>query len=93
MPITNRVTIIVDDNAVYTDFGVFGGLDLSACNIPSNVHALQFNVGGGHIELREPVPNIEITELPEWANSCLLKWDEANAAANLSNSNESSETL
>ena len=80
MPTTDRVTIIVDDNAVYTDLAVYINLDLSACGIPSNVHALQFKNGTGHIELREPVPNIAITELPEWANNCLLKWDEAHAA-------------
>jgi hypothetical protein len=77
---TNRVTVIVDDNAVYTDITAYTDLDLSECGIPGNVHALQFNNGIGHIELREPVPNIEITELPEWAHKCLLKWNEAYTA-------------
>lgn len=40
---TKRLTIIVSDGAVYTDSGVIVGLDFSGCNVPENIHALQWN--------------------------------------------------
>jgi len=77
MVTTNRVTIIVDDNAVYTDTLTYIGLDLSDCGIPEGVHALQFKNGSGEIEWKTPIPNTPITELPDWALRCLEKWEEA----------------
>lgn len=79
MPITDRVTIIVDDSAVYTDQGVYSDLDLSDCGIPEGVHALQFKNGIGEIEWKQPIPNTPIESLPDWAVNCLNKWDLANA--------------
>ena len=75
-----KLTIIVDDNSVYVD-GVMKPwapkpMDLSTCSIPSNVHALQWNNGSGWIEFRDPAPNQEITVLPEWANACVVLWNE-----------------
>lgn len=74
---SNRVTVIVDDNAVYLDDGVYLNLNLSQCNIPSDVHALQFKNGQGEIEYRDSRPNLSITELPDWAYSCIELWEQA----------------
>jgi hypothetical protein len=79
MPTTNRVTIIVDDSAVYTDQGVYSELDLSDCGIPDNVHALQFKDGAGEIEWKQAIPNTLIDSLPNWATNCLAKWDIAHS--------------
>lgn len=54
------------------------GVDLTSCNIPSNVHCLQWNDVAGYIEFKTPIPNEEITVLPTWANCCIIKCDEAN---------------
>jgi hypothetical protein len=71
-----KLTIIIDDNAVYKDKASFAPVDLSC--IPSNVHALQFdNVTNiGHIEFKDS-PNEEITELPDWAVIASSNYDTA----------------
>lgn len=79
-----KLTIIVDDNAVYVD-GVMKAqvplpLDLVPCGIPSDVHALQWKETYGWIEFNDtpdgtkPV-NEPITVLPAWANSCVDVWN------------------
>lgn len=80
-----KLTIIPIDGAVYKDGESYSGLDLSV--VPSNVHALQFNTesSAGWVEFKddesgEKEPNEKITALPAWANACLTKWDEAEAA-------------
>jgi hypothetical protein len=74
-----KVTIITADNAVYKDNVSYLDLDLSACGIPSNVSALQWQGTSGWIEYNSPlVENQTITELPTWANCCIAKWTEAN---------------
>lgn len=75
-----KLTIIVDDNAVYVD-GVSYILDLSQCGIPSDVHALQWKETAGWIEFLNNLDgtkpaNEPITELPDWATSCITKWNE-----------------
>jgi hypothetical protein len=62
-----KLTIVVADNAVNKDGVGNGGLDLSSCNIPTNVWALQWDNTSGHIEYTGSTPNDEITELPAWA--------------------------
>lgn len=75
---SNRITIIVDDGAVYLDTYVYSMLDLSSCGIPESVHALQWIDNKGHIEYRDQwTHNEDITELPEWAIKCVAKWEEA----------------
>jgi hypothetical protein len=69
-----RISIIVEDNAVYKDNVSIEGLDLSTCNIPSNVWALQWDGSTGHIELDDS-SNQDITELPEWANAAVSLFD------------------
>jgi hypothetical protein len=73
-----RLTIIVVDNAVGKDGVFYLDLNLSSCQIPSNVQALQWNESSGHIEFNTPIPNEEITSLPAWANACLEVWNVAN---------------
>lgn len=74
-----RVTIIPNDKAVYKNSKSWFDLDLSSCNIPEHVHALQWDGVSGWIEYKSPVENQTITELPSWAIACLEKWEEADA--------------
>jgi hypothetical protein len=75
-----NLVIIPIDGAVYVDGLCYSNLNLSG--VPSNVHALQWKSTKGWIEFKEnddgdKLPNEVITELPEWANLCKAKWDEA----------------
>lgn len=79
-----RLTIIPLDGCVMVD-GVnkFQPFDLSSCNIPDNIHALQWYDTRGWIEFRDDDnpftpkdPNEDIFELPEWANNCVKIWNE-----------------
>jgi len=67
-----KLTIIVDDNAVYVD-GSSRILDLSQCGIPANIHAVQWYETEGEVEFNgRPKPQNEtITELPVWATNCV----------------------
>lgn len=73
-----RLTIIPVDGSVGENGIFYSALDLSSCNIPVNVHALQWDGAAGWIEFKDPIPNEEITSLPAWANCCMTKWTEAN---------------
>lgn len=75
-----RLTILPVDGAVYQDAGNYLDLDLSSCGIPADVHALQWDGSSGSIEFTDTRENEEITALPDWANACVTKWDEADAA-------------
>lgn len=75
-----KLTIIPVDGAVGKDGKFYLKLDLSSCNIPTNVHALQWDGVAGWVEFTSPTPNEEITALPSWAITALTKWDEAEAA-------------
>lgn len=77
-----KLVIIPIDGAVYVDGFSYSGIDLSSCNIPANVHALQWNGVKGWVEFVEDEnfnkPDNEIINvLPEWANQAKIKWDEA----------------
>jgi len=76
-----RLTIIPSDNCVYVNGVAKNNLNLSACGIPSDVHALQWYETRGWIEPKHdndpftpPLPNIDITELPVWAENCYQVW-------------------
>jgi hypothetical protein len=75
-----KLTIIPIDNAVYKDSVSYFGLDLSS--VPNNVHALQWENTAGWIEFlnnddgTKPL-NEPIIALPDWANVCLTKWNDA----------------
>lgn len=73
-----KLTIIPADGSVGEDGKFYNNLDLSSCDIPLDVHALQWDGTAGWIEFKTPVPNQPITELPAWANCCMTKWTEAN---------------
>jgi hypothetical protein len=74
-----KLTIIPVDGAVGKDSKFYNGLALSSCNIPSDVHALQWNDTAGWIEYNSSeIDNETITQLPAWANCCVTKWDEKN---------------
>ena len=75
-----KLTIIREDGAVYKDNVSYSSLDLSS--VPANVHALQWYETEGEIEFngRPKLPNELITELPDWANACVNKWNEVKAA-------------
>jgi hypothetical protein len=73
-----RLVIIGADNAVGVNGEFYFGLDLSGCGLPENFWALQWNEKGGekgHIEYHSPdVQNVVITEIPQWALSCIEVW-------------------
>lgn len=74
-----RLTIIPADGSVGENGKFYNDLDLSSCNIPGDIHALQWQDDAGWIEYKSPlVENQPITELPIWANCCMTKWTEAN---------------
>jgi hypothetical protein len=79
-----KLIIIPVDGTVNKDGKANLKLDLSSCGIPADVHALQWEEhepNKGHIEFKSPLTqNQEITELPVWANACLAKWEEIEAA-------------
>ena len=77
-----RLTIIPSDGFVNVDGNPkFQPLDISGCDIPADVHALQWYETRGWVEFRDdndpftPKPaNQDITELPVWANNCVQVW-------------------
>jgi len=73
---SNRLTIIVDDRAVYRDQEAYVNLDISSCGIPEDVHALQWMTDSGWIEYRDTRLNLDITQLPDWAVACIAVWEE-----------------
>lgn len=70
-----KLTIIPVDGSVGEDGKFYINLDLASCNIPSDVHALQWDGMAGSIEFNTPIPNQDITTLPNWAIACSTLWD------------------
>ena len=75
-----HLTIVPIDNAISKGGVGFGGLNLSSCNIPSNISALQWDGTKGWIEFDTPIPNEPITELPAWATAAEALWQAAKNA-------------
>ena len=74
-----KLTIMPSTGSVGENDLFYNDLDLSSCNIPGDVHALQWQDTAGWIEYNSPLAqNQPITELPAWANCCMVKWTEAN---------------
>jgi len=73
-----RITVITETNTVGIDGEFYNKLDLSSCNIPSNIWALQWNGSAGHIEFNTTIPNEDITSLPDWVAPCLVVWEAKN---------------
>lgn len=70
-----RLTIINETNTVGKDSAFYDDLDLTQCQIPNNIWALQWDGSSGHIEFNTPIPNEDITSLPAWATACLSVWE------------------
>lgn len=68
-----KLTIIVEDQAVYVD-GV-SRLDLIWSGTPQNVRALQWKNGNGWIEFNDGSPNQPIESLPEWATNAVESYN------------------
>jgi hypothetical protein len=74
-----RLTIIPIGGSVGEDGVFYNDLNLSSCGIPADVHALQWKDTAGWIEYNSPLTENEpITQLPAWANCCMIKWTEKN---------------
>jgi hypothetical protein len=71
------LTIIPIDENVSKDGVSYLGLDLSSCDIPSNVRALQWRETSGWLEFWDK-QNEDITSLPSWVDCCLAVWTVAN---------------
>lgn len=68
-----KLTIIPIDGKVKIDGTGFEQIDLTSCNIPENVHVLQWQDSSGWIEYKSAeVDNETITSLPDWANQCIF---------------------
>lgn len=73
---SNRITILIPDNAVYLDNGAYLGLDLSDCGVPAGIRALDWKNNQGEIHHDDTsIRHVQITELPEWAINCVTKWE------------------
>ena len=70
-----RITIITETNTVGKNRVFYDDLNLTQCQIPNNVWALQWNDSSGHIEFNTTIPNQEITNLPAWATACVSVWE------------------
>lgn len=74
-----RLTIIPSDALVSVDNYFFTDLDLSSCNIPSNIHALQWYEVEGELEFvdnpdRSKPQNQLVSEIPTWGSECVAVW-------------------
>lgn len=74
---SNRISIIVDDGAVYLDQWTYINLDLHLCGIPEEIHAMHWINGQGQIEFRDTRHNQIIETLPDWALKALDLWETA----------------
>lgn len=72
-----RLVILKETSTVGKDGYFHDNLDLSSCNLPSTLWALQwYDNNTGHIEYDDPmIQNDEITELPAWATACVAVWE------------------
>lgn len=80
-----KLTIIPIDGLVNVDYKFFTELNLSQCQIPANIHALQWYGTDGEVEFvenadRTKPQNEAISELPAWATACFEVWSVAKAA-------------
>lgn len=73
-----RITIIPTDNTIYIDSIAMFISDINSCDIPNNVHALQWFDTKGWIEYKELEDAFEqkpqnqvIEKLPDWAIKCI----------------------
>lgn len=79
----SAVTIIPEDSIVIIDGAAISDLDMEPFNIPEDIHALQWDGVSGWIETTEP-SNVSITDLPEWAKSCIALHEQTAADIEMS---------
>jgi hypothetical protein len=72
-----KLTIIPSDGTVVKNNEAYTGLDLVSCEIPLDVHALQWFEDSGWIEYNDGKTNETITVLPDWANNAEAVWQVA----------------
>jgi hypothetical protein len=72
----DRITVVVEDNAVYCDKTGYSDLDLTSCQIPADVWAFQWENGEGWIEFRGTQENEHVEQIPAWVNACVAKFQE-----------------
>jgi hypothetical protein len=70
-----KLTIIAIDGTVGVNGVFYNHLDLTSCDIPNNVWALQWDNVAGWIEFDTSIPNEDITNLPAWATACVSVWN------------------
>jgi hypothetical protein len=80
-----RLTIVPIDKKVGVNGLFFGDLNLATCDIPPNIHALQWYETEGEVEFinnpdRTKPQNELISELPAWANNCVTVFNNQVAA-------------
>lgn len=68
-----RVTIISSDKMVYVNSFAYELADMSF--VPTNIRALQWFGQNGWVEFTDGAANQEITQLPDWAQSCVEEWE------------------
>jgi hypothetical protein len=72
-------SIVPADAAMTVGRKNMGGLDFTSANIPEGINALQWANGQGELEYEDARanPNVMLDEVPEWAEKCLVLFDEA----------------
>ena len=80
-----RLTIVPIDGMVVINNYFYGNLDLSNCEIPNNIHALQWYETEGELEFvdnkdRTKPLNEIVDALPVWASKCIDAWNNAKIA-------------
>jgi hypothetical protein len=72
-------SIVPADGAMTVDGKGMGGIDFSSADIPADINALQWEDGQGELEYLDARnnPNVILTEVPEWAEKCLVLFAEA----------------
>ena len=70
-----KLTIMSETSTVGKDAVFYDGLNLTTCQIPNNVWALQWNGSNGHIEFTTSIANENIASLPSWADACVVVWN------------------
>lgn len=76
------LTIVPIDGTVGVDKKFIINLDLADCNIPNNIHALQWYENEGELEFvdnpdRTKPQNQIIYEIPLWADNAIVKFNQA----------------
>lgn len=74
-----NLVVIPSDGNITKNNRCFLELDLSSCNIPTNIHCFRWENGSGEIEYVDSTPHdqVDSSTIPEWVNSCVTIVDQA----------------